>query len=149
MIKKIALLGILISSLACGNENQEKEEAEDQEVTEVSDEKAEVSDEIKTALNKAYPNATEIEWDKEGNDFEASFENGDEELSVVFDAIGNILETEKEIEFSELPEVVKVALEGEKVSEAAIITKNGKTFYEAEVAGKDLIFDENGKPAKL
>jgi uncharacterized membrane protein YkoI len=149
MIKKIALLGILISSLACGNENQEKEEADDQEVTEVSDEKAEVSDEVKTALNKAYPNATDVEWDKEGKDFEASFENGDEELSVVFDAIGNILETEKEIEFTELPEVVKAALEGKKISEAAIITKNGKTFYEAEVAGKDLIFDENGKTTKL
>nr|WP_299417052.1 PepSY-like domain-containing protein [uncultured Emticicia sp.] len=100
---------------------------------------------VKQAFNKAYPTAKDTKWDKEGNDFEASFEQGKEELSVVFDGKGNVLEVEKEIEFSALPAPVQAALKGKKVKETAIITKGGKTFYEAEVGGKDLMFDAQGK----
>ncbi|MCR9065512.1 MAG: PepSY-like domain-containing protein [Cytophagales bacterium] len=160
MIKKIVFIGILMSSLACGNENKEKKEVEDQEFAELSsdaieesdnesEEETEIPNVVKTSLEKAYPNASDVEWSNEGKDFEASFENGKEELSVVFDGRGNILETEKEVEVSELPEKIKAALNGKKVSEAAIISKNGETFYEAEVAGKDLFFDAMGIPAKL
>jgi len=133
MTKKIVLMSIILGSVALGTQAQE----------------IVVPDVVKSALTNAYPKAKDVEWDKEGKDFEASFENGKEELSVVFDAKGKILETEKEIEFSTLPDTIKMALKGKKVSEAAIITKNGKTFYEAEVGGKDLIFDTQGKPSKL
>lgn len=100
---------------------------------------------VKQAFNKAYPTAKATKWDKEGNDFEASFEQGKEELSVVFDGKGNVLEVEKEIAFSALPAPVQAALKGKKVKETAMITKAGKTFYEAEVGGKDLMFDAQGK----
>jgi hypothetical protein len=62
--------------------------------------------------------------------------------------VGQILEVEKEVEFSALPAAVQTALKGKKVKEAAIITKGGKTMYEAEVGGKDLIFDAQGKAIK-
>lgn len=103
---------------------------------------------VKTAFEKAYPNAKQTKWDKEKNDFEASFKNQKEDLSVVFDAKGNILETEKDIPFEKLPANVQKALKGKKISETAIIIKGGKTFYEAEVGGKDLLFDSNGNPVK-
>jgi uncharacterized protein YxeA len=103
---------------------------------------------VKQAFEKAYPNAKETKWDKEGYDYEASFEQGKEELSVVFDAKGQVLEVEKEVEFSALPAAVQSALKGKKVKEAAIITKGGKTMYEAEVGGKDLLFDAQGKEIK-
>lgn len=100
---------------------------------------------VKQAFDKAYPTAKATKWDKEGNDFEASFEQGKEELSVVFDGKGNVMEVEKEIAFSALPAPVQAALKGKKVKETAVITKGGKTFYEAEVGGKDLMFDAQGK----
>jgi uncharacterized membrane protein YkoI len=103
---------------------------------------------VKQAFEKAYPSAKETKWDKEGKDYEASFEQGKEELSVVFDAKGQVLEVEKEIEFSALPAAVQTALKGKKVKEAAMITKGGKTMYEAEVGGKDLMFDAQGKAIK-
>ncbi|PLK44938.1 PepSY-like domain-containing protein [Emticicia sp. TH156] len=103
---------------------------------------------IKQAFAKAYPTAKAVKWDKEGKDYEASFEQGEDELSVVFDEKGQVLETEKEIKFSELPAAVQQALKGKKVKEAAIIMKGGKTMYEAEVGGKDLMFDSEGKPIK-
>lgn len=103
---------------------------------------------IKQAFAKAYPAAKAVKWDKEGKDYEASFEQGKDELSVVFDEKGQVLETEKEIKVSELPAAVQQALKGKKVKEAAIIIKGGKTVYEAEVGGKDLMFDSDGKPIK-
>lgn len=103
---------------------------------------------VKQAFEKAYPSAKSAKWDMEGKDFEASFEQGKEELSVVFDAKGQVLEVEKEVELSALPAAVQVALKGKKVKEAAIITKGGKTIYEAEVGGKDLLFDAQGKAIK-
>jgi uncharacterized membrane protein YkoI len=99
---------------------------------------------VKTAFAKAYPNAKEAKWDKENSDFEASFKNQSDELSVLFDAKGKVLETEKEVTLDKLPAAVQKALKGKKVKEAAIIEKEGKTFYEAEVGGKDLLFDKSG-----
>jgi uncharacterized membrane protein YkoI len=136
MKNKIVIMSLMFGSIALSSQAQE-----------ISKEK--VPEIIKSALTNAYPKAKDVEWDKEGKGYEASFENGNEELSVVLDAKGKIIETEKEIEFSALPDTIKMALKGKTVSEAAIITKNGKTFYEAEVEGKDLIFDTHGKPAKL
>jgi hypothetical protein len=103
---------------------------------------------LKQAFEKAYPSAKSVKWAKEGNDYEASFEQGKEELSVVFDAKGLVLEVEKEVEFSALPVAVQTALKGKKVKEVTIITKGGNTMYEAEVGGKDLMFDAQGKAIK-
>ena len=46
--------------------------------------------------------------------------------------------------FSALPAPVQAALKGKKVKETAEITKGGKTFYEGEVGGRDLLFDARG-----
>lgn len=100
---------------------------------------------VKEAFAKAYPAATALHWDKEGKDYEASFKQEKESLSVVFDSKGQLLEVEKGIKASALPAAVQTALKGQKVKEAAVITKGGKTYYEAEVGGKDLIFDADGK----
>lgn len=104
---------------------------------------------VKQAFEKAYPNAKETKWDKEGNnEYEASFKQNSDDISVVIDKKGEIVEVEKEVKFSELPIAVQTALKGKKVKEAAIITKGGKTMYEAEVGGKDLMFDALGKTIK-
>ena len=100
---------------------------------------------VKEGFAKAYPAATATHWDKEGKDYEASFKQDKESLSVVFDGKGQVLEVEKEIKAEALPATVQTALKGKKVKEAAIITKGGKTYYEAEIDGKDLLFDADGK----
>lgn len=100
---------------------------------------------VKTAFTKEYAEATGVKWDKEKSDYEASFKMKGEDLSVLFDAKGMVLETEKGITAKELPASVQTALKGKKIKEAAIITKNGMTYYEAEVGGKDLLFDAQGK----
>lgn len=131
MTNKIVVIALVAVGMSCSSDDHEIEESS-------------VPKSARTALSTAFPDADDIEWEKEGEDFEASFENGKVEMSVVFGADGGIIETEKEIKVSEFPQKVQEALKGEKVEEAAIIMKNGKTMYEAEVGGKDLLFDEDG-----
>ena len=104
---------------------------------------------VKESLTKAYPNAKGAKWDKEKADYEASFKMDGKDMSVLFDAKGMEKEVETDIKFSELPMPVQTALKGKKVKEAAIIKKGGKTFYEAEVGGKDLLFEADGKMVKM
>ena len=135
-MKKLALLvvAVMITSLNFAQKMQEKD----------------VPAPVKNAFQKQYPTSSDVKWDKEGEKFEASFDLNKIDNSVLFDAQGNILETEVEIELNQLPkgvlEYVKANYKGQKVKEAAKITDaQGKVTYEAEIKGMDLLFDTNGK----
>ena len=104
---------------------------------------------VKESLAKQYPNAKSAKWDKEDAGYEASFKMDGKDMSVVFDTKGMEKEVETDIKFSELPMPVQTALKGKKVKEAAIVKKGGKTYYEAEVGGKDLLFEADGKMVKM
>lgn len=106
--------------------------------------------EVMTTFNQKYPNVKNVKWDKENKDYEAGFEVDKIDYSVLFNAKGNILETEVAIGKSQLPkgvlDYVAKHYVGQKVKGAAKInsTKEG-VIYEVEVKGKDLLFDSNGK----
>ena len=104
---------------------------------------------VKNTLQKSYPSAKEIKWEKEKANYEAGFEVSEKEYSLLIDASGKILETEMEIKMEELPANAKAFISknyaGQKIKETAKITDSkGVVTYEAEVKGKDLIFDKNG-----
>jgi hypothetical protein len=89
-------------------------------------------------------------WDKEDSNFEANFKQNQKTMSVIYDANGNRLETEQEINVAALPQIIKDYVsknyKGENIKEAAIITKpNGEENYEAEVKGNDLLFTKDGQ----
>jgi hypothetical protein len=135
-MKKLALMTVaaMITSLTFAQKLQEKD----------------VPASVKTAFQKNFPQAKVEMWEKEGVNFEAEFELNKTEQSVLFDAQGNLLETEVEIKLTQLPkgvlEYVKANYKGHKVKEAAKITDaKGTVTYEAEINGMDLLFDSNGK----
>ncbi|HRE65711.1 MAG TPA: PepSY-like domain-containing protein [Cyclobacteriaceae bacterium] len=107
--------------------------------------------EVKNTLQKSYA-VTDADWDKEDGSFEANFELKGNEMSVLIDTKGNILEVETEIAKNELPAAVLKSLESNykdfKIEETARIEANGVVTYEVEVEkGKqsfDLIFDLDG-----
>lgn len=105
---------------------------------------------VKNAFEKLYPAVKEATWDKEKNQYEASFDLNKVDHSVLMDESGKIIETEVEIELNQLPngvvDYVKKNYKGASVKEAAKITDaNGTVTYEAEIKGMDLLFDSNGK----
>ncbi|GAB3047393.1 PepSY-like domain-containing protein [Spirosoma pulveris] len=104
----------------------------------------------KARVARLYPGVKAVKWEKEDGNYEAELTHNGKELSLVIDANGNILETETTIALSALPASVRdyVAKHhaGKKIKEAAeIVDANGKKTYEAEVGGKDLMFDANGQ----
>lgn len=108
----------------------------------------------KNTIAKSYPGVKNIKWDVEETNYEAGFVSGGKHLSVLLDKNGSVLETETDIAVKALPAAATAYLQGKfgatlKITEAAMIKKaNGKMMYEAEVKGKDYLFDDGGKPIK-
>lgn len=135
-MKKTMLLaaGFMISLAACAQKMKE----------------ADVPTAVKDAFKNSHKDAKEVKWKKEGANYEAEFELGKVEQSVVYDASGKLLETEVEIKVDELPSAAKEYItknyKDAKIKEATKITDaKGTVTYEAEVKEKDLIFDSTGK----
>lgn len=110
---------------------------------------AKVPSPVKESFAKQFPGAT-AKWEKEEGKYEAGFKHQGHEMSALFDANGTMEESEMEIQISELPAAVanyvKTNHSGAAIKEAAKLTKsNGEVQYEAELKGKDLIFDAFGK----
>ncbi|MEY4902676.1 MAG: hypothetical protein RLZZ292_491 [Bacteroidota bacterium] len=106
---------------------------------------------VKSAFKAAYPTVQKAHWSMEDKtDYEVGFDNAQgKDVSVVISPSGVIKETEVEIAFSDLPVAAQTALKGKKVKETAKITDaNGNVKYEAEVKGKDLLFDASGASIK-
>lgn len=103
---------------------------------------------VKATFLKNHPDI-KVEWELEKQNFEAGFILNGKEISEVYAPAGILIETEVSIKSTELPAAVLAKLKGMKIAEAAKITKaDGTVIYEAEVKGKDLLFDANGKLVK-
>ncbi len=99
------------------------------------------------------PRATALAWSREDTgDYEASFTEGGEQMSVVYAADGTPGAVETEMAVADLPAAVTAALArdyaGKTVNEAARIVSGGQTTYEAEITeggtARDLVFNADG-----
>ncbi len=105
---------------------------------------------VKEALTKKYPEATKVSWEKEKGNYEANWGGrSGEDNSVQFTPAGVFIEIVKAIPVADLPKniapYVKEHYNNAKIREAGKVTDAaGKTMYEAEIKGKDLVFDESG-----
>ncbi|MDB5031762.1 PepSY-like domain-containing protein [Mucilaginibacter sp.] len=105
---------------------------------------------VKSALMSKYPEAAKVSWEKEKGNYEANWGGkSGEDNSVVFTPAGAFVEIVKAIPISELPKniapYVAAKYKGAKIKEAGKVTDAaGKTMFEAEIKGGDLIFDEKG-----
>jgi len=111
---------------------------------------AEVPTAVKNALLKKYPTASNVTWEKEKGNFEANWGGkSKEDNSVVFTPDGAFVEMVVAIPIADLPlgvvTYIKAHYPGTKITEAGKVTDaKGRITYEAEVKGKDLIFDHEG-----
>lgn len=115
---------------------------------------ADVPAAVAEALRRTHPGAADVEWDREDAGYEASFDDGADEVSVVFAADGAVVETETEIHRDVVPVPVQDALAraypGARVTEfARIVSADGTTTYEVEIATEtgaaDVLFDASGR----
>lgn len=105
---------------------------------------------VKAAFAKQFTEAKAVKWEKEKGNFEAGFTVNGVKHSAIIAKDGGVLETEVTCTLADLPAAAKMYLSknfaGKKIKEVATITNaKGVTTFEAEVNGKDLIFDKAGK----
>ncbi len=105
---------------------------------------------VKGSFAKNFPGITAKKWDKEHGKYEANFIKDGKTMSATFSADGTLEETETDIKVAELPssvtDYIKANYKDASIKEAAMIVKgNGDKMYEAEVKGKDLLFDMQGR----
>jgi hypothetical protein len=104
---------------------------------------------VKASFVKEYPGSI-AKWEKENGNYEVNFKKDGTNMSLLIQPNGSIVETETDIKITDLPATVlayvKEHYPGKNVKEAAKIVKADRSVnYEAEVNGKDVIFDINGK----
>ena len=112
---------------------------------------------VKSALAKKYPVAAsaKVTWEKEKGNYEANWGGkSGEDMSVQFTPGGTFIEQVQAIAITELPATVtayvKEHYKGMQIKEAGKVTDaKGTTMWEAEVKGKDLVFDKDGKFLKI
>ncbi|HEY8657639.1 MAG TPA: PepSY-like domain-containing protein [Hanamia sp.] len=143
-MKKTIGLAAILFALSTAIFAQEKNEMNN---------KVKVPTAVRAALTKKYPEASKVTWEKEKGNYEANWGGNDGEAnSVQFTPSGNFIEIVRAIPVSQLPaNTIAYVKEHYKVTitEAGKVTDaKGKTSYEAEVHGRDVIFDANGNFVK-
>ena len=108
---------------------------------------------VKDSFKNSFPTVQNEKWEKENQNFEVEFDLNKAEMSALFGPDGKLIETEEEIAIGDLPATivnyVSKNLSGKKIKEASKITDAaGKVSFEAEVDGKDYIFDASGNLLK-
>lgn len=112
----LAIALLLATTTACGQ--QEKN----------------VPETVKAAFTKKFPEAQKVKWGKENDgEWEAEFKLDNREYSANFNLAGDWLETEYEINESEIPETITTTLKtefpGYKLAESEISeTADGRVF---------------------
>ena len=110
---------------------------------------------VTKGLMAKYPAATKVTWEKEKGNYEANWGGrSGEDMSVTFSPAGTFIEQVEAISVSSLPAAVAVYVKqhykSAKISEAGKVTDaKGTKMFEAEVKGKDLVFDESGNFIKI
>jgi hypothetical protein len=116
---------------------------------------ADVPAAVKTALQQKYPSASGVGWEKEKGNYEANWGGASkEDHSVLFTPAGVFVEQVVAMPVARLPaavaDYVRTHYPGAKITEAGKVTDaEGRTRYEAEAKGKDLLFDEKGNFIKF
>ena len=110
---------------------------------------------VKAALQQKYPTASGVTWEKEKGNYEANWGGASkEDNSVLFTPAGTFVEQVVAMRVAQLPsgvgDYVRAHYPGAKITEAGKVTDaEGRTRYEAEVKGKDMLFDEKGNFLKF
>lgn len=98
---------------------------------------------VKTAFSQKFSKATNVKWGKENKtEWEAEFKMDGKEYSANYDSQGNWIETEYEINFSEIPSNINAQIKkefpGYKLKESAISETSKRKVYEFDlVKGSD------------
>ncbi|WP_181163605.1 SdiA-regulated domain-containing protein [Pontibacter mangrovi] len=113
----------------------------------------ELPEAVETQFASLYPDVKNPEWDEEADGFEAEFEMGGRERSVLFSKAGQLLQVEEEMEANNLPpqvlDYVQEHFSRYDLAESTFLKKGEQTFYVVELENRneeaELIFNQSGE----
>jgi len=105
---------------------------------------------VSKAFEKSHPKISQVEWNQVGDNYKATYVADEKHMAVVYNASGKKIETEKEINISQLPisvlKYVNDNFPGEVIKKKVLITDaKGRSSYELQVNQQDLAFNSQGK----
>lgn len=113
-----------------------------------------VPSEIGTAFKQAYPNAGDVEWEREGDSYKVEFEIDRHDQEVWYAADGKPAKTEREIGENDLPQAIRSAITGKyadyNIDSIEMTEEGGSATYEVELEKgwddeRQVVFDAEGK----
>ncbi len=96
----------------------------------------------------------DADWEAEDSVYEATFKSGGDNISLLYNKAGDLLQTEKIIKTAAVPDEIKNYLaenkKDQKITRAKKVTKdNGEVNYEVMLNRQRLTFSEEGKFIKV
>ena len=104
-------------------------------------------------FQKAYPTASDVEWEKEGNQYQVEFEIDRRDHEIWYDADAKVVKSEQEISKDDLPEQIKSTLsstyEAYKIEDIETKEENNIVTYVIDLEKgwndeKTVVLDKNG-----
>jgi hypothetical protein len=108
---------------------------------------------VPAKVSKSFENShrkiSQVDWSQVGDNYKASYVVDEKTMSVVYNASGKLIETEKEISISQLPtSVLKYVNDnypGQVIRKKVLLTNaKGRSSYEVKVNEQDLAFNSQG-----
>jgi hypothetical protein len=107
---------------------------------------------VLNTLKEKFPNASSVEWDKEGSFYEAEFDGNTGEYTVEIDSLGQMKRVKIDIKDSLLPSTVRNSLDTSgkkiKISDVEILQLSGLSYYQVKyrIDGKKqaMVLDSTG-----
>ena len=107
---------------------------------------------IKSAFNKAYPKATDVDWEKKGANYEVDFNLGKVDHKATYAASGKTVSFEKDIPNAQLPAVIAKNIKAKypkgRIDDVDWINTAGKITYKIDIEGTpdvNVWYDGSGK----
>ncbi|RFN59064.1 PepSY-like domain-containing protein [Marixanthomonas ophiurae] len=112
-----------------------------------------VPNSVLSNFQKENPNATDVEWEKEMDNYKVEFDQDSQEYEIWYSTSGTMVKMEQDITENMLPKaitsVISSKYSGYKVDDCEKITKDNKTTYKVELENgtdeMDVVFNETGK----
>lgn len=109
---------------------------------------------VREALLSSFPEATGIDWEKKGEDYEADFDVDRVDHNAMLNASGTVLKHKYDIPETDLPEAIRATISqnyaNHKIDDPEVLVQNGDTLYQVELdhmtsMDEKLVFSADGQ----
>lgn len=110
---------------------------------------------VMNTFNSAFPDASDVDWEKKGKEYEADFEIQNIDYSARFAANGKLIMQKQDVLVLDIPEAIGAAIQkdydGYHIDDVEKIEMDGKEYFQVELDGtmrdRKVVFSADGNKA--